>query len=161
MGLMLRVEALTRAAFAPFGDVIDADGVAPITINQGFAQKYKDLARVDVGHENGVVNINLFIAQPRPAPIVISLMERHPLGSQLFMPLQDRPWLVLVCDDPLEADTYRLFQASGLQGINYGRNVWHHPLLVHDLDSRFLVVDRAGPGNNLEEVFLPRAFHLP
>jgi ureidoglycolate lyase len=81
-------------------------------------------------------------------------MERHPLGSQLFFPLQDRPWLVLVCSDPLVTATYRAFEASGRQGVNYARNVWHHPLLVLTDEERFLVVDRKGEGNNLEEVWL-------
>ena len=90
----------------------------------------------------------------------IALMERHPLGSQMFVPLQQRPWLVLVCADPRDPASYRAFRASGVQGVNYARNVWHHPLLVLDRDSRFLVVDRAGPGNNLEEFDLDAARHL-
>jgi ureidoglycolate lyase len=84
-------------------------------------------------------------------------MERHPLGTQLFYPLQDRPWLVLVCTDPTDAATYRAFSASGRQGVSYARNTWHHPLLVLDPDSRFFIVDRKGPGANLEEVFLDKA----
>ena len=93
-------------------------------------------------------------------PIDIALMERHPLGSQLFAPMQDRPWLVVVCGDPRDASTYRAFRATGRQGVNYARNVWHHPLLVLDANSLFLVVDRAGPGNNLEEVELDAAERL-
>ena len=81
-------------------------------------------------------------------------MERHPLGSQAFLPLQDRPWLVLVAEDVADVASYRAFTATGLQGVNYARNVWHHPLLVLDADSRFLIIDRKGPGNNLEEVWL-------
>jgi ureidoglycolate lyase len=88
---------------------------------------------------------------------VITIMERHPDGSQLFCPLQDRAWLVVVCRDPHDPSTYRAFVASGRQGVNYARGVWHHPLLVLDRDSRFLVVDRAGPGANLEEAHLAPA----
>ena len=87
-------------------------------------------------------------------PIAISLMERHPLGSQLFFPLQDLPWLVLAAGDVHDASSFRAFTVSGRQGVNYARNVWHHPLLVLDAASRFLIVDRKGPGNNLEEVWL-------
>ena len=151
----MQVETLTRENFAAFGDVIDVSGVAPITINQGYAQKYMGQAHIDVGLQEGSINISLFMAQPRPTPIAIALMERHPLGSQMFMPLQNRPWLVLVCAAPNDAKSYRLFRATGQQGVNYARNVWHHPLLVHDVDSRFLIVVRAGPGDNLEEVWLP------
>lgn len=151
----LTPKPLTRESFKPYGDVIDAHGVAARTINQGFAQRFNDLATVDVAREEGSTNISLFTANPRPQPIAVKLMERHPLGSQAFVPLQDRPWLVLVCDDPLDVSTYHLFSATGLQGVNYARNVWHHPLLVFDAASRFLIVDRKGPGNNLEEVWLP------
>ena len=149
---------LTRDAFLPFGDVIDSETANPIVINQGFAQRFNDLARIDVEAGGGAVNVSLFRGQPRPRPIAIRLMERHPLGSQLFMPLQDRPWLVLVAADVHDQGSYRAFAASGQQGVNYGRNVWHHPLLVFDADSRFLVVDRKGPGNNLEEVWFAPEF---
>ncbi len=154
----LKPQALTRDVFAPFGEVIEMQGHPSIAINQGFALRFNDLAGVDVAMEGGATNISLFLRQPRPVPIEIKLMERHPLGSQTFIPLQDRPWLVLVCEDVHDLDSYRAFAASGMQGINYGRNVWHHPLLVHDADSRFLIVDRKGPGNNLDEVWLDKEF---
>jgi ureidoglycolate lyase len=156
--MMLRPEPLTRAAFAPFGEVIEMEGHSASIINQGFAQRFNDLAGVDVAMEGGAPNISLFLGQPRPTPIAIALMERHPLGSQAFIPLQDRPWLVLVCGDVHDFASYRAFTASGRQGVNYGRNVWHHPLLVHDAGSRFLIVDHKGPGNNLEEVWFAEAF---
>lgn len=151
---MLNLEPLSKQSFAPFGDVVEAEGSAPIAINQGFALRFNDLCRVDVSSEGGETNVSLFLGQPRPIPIDIRVMERHPLGSQLFYPLQDRPWLILVCADPRDAASYRAFRASGRQGVNYARNVWHHPLLVLDPDSRFLIADRKGPGNNLEEVWL-------
>ncbi len=151
---ILKPAPLTQAAFAAFGDVIEMAGHDPITINQGYAQRFNDLAGVDVSMEGGTTNVSLFLGQPRQRPIAITLMERHPLGSQAFIPLQDRPWLVLVCTDVHDASSYRAFLASGRQGVNYARNVWHHPLLVNDADSRFLIVDRKGPGRNLEEVWL-------
>jgi ureidoglycolate lyase len=151
---------LTPAAFAPYGDVIDASRTAPRTINQGFAQRYNDLCKVDVASGEGRVNVSLFTVEPRPQPIAIALMERHPLGTQAFIPMQDQPWLVLVCDDPLDLSTYHLFSASGRQGVNYGRSVWHHPLLVFDSGSHFLIVDRKGPGENLDEVWLPKDWRV-
>jgi ureidoglycolate lyase len=144
---------LTKQGFAPFGDVVEADGARHFPINQGFAERFDDLARVDVAAEGGAVNVSVVVEKPRPQPIALKLMERHPLGSQIFLPLQDQPWLVVVCPDPGDFGSFRAFRASGRQGINYARNVWHHPLLVLDADSRFLVVDRKGPGNNLEEVW--------
>ena len=156
----MKIEPLTRAGFKPFGEVIEMDGAEIITINQNFAQRFNDLAHIDVGNEGGSVNISLAAAIPRPQPILIKMMERHPLGSQIFYPLEDTPWLVLVCADPMDATSYRAFQATGQQGINYARNAWHHPLLVLK-PSRFFVVDRKGPGNNLEEVMLQSPFSLP
>jgi ureidoglycolate lyase len=152
--MKLKVEKLTKAAFAPFGEVVEGEGAREIAINQGYAVRRNGLATIDVAHHGGETNISLFVAQPRPAPIAIEVMERHPDGSQLFYPLQDRDWLVVVCDDPHQPASYRAFLASGRQGVNYARNTWHHPLLVCDADSRFIVADRAGPGANLEEVFL-------
>jgi ureidoglycolate lyase len=149
---LLRPQPLTKEAFAPFGDVIESVDVAALNINQGFAERFNNLASVDVTAEDGSTNVSLFTAQPRPQPIVIDLMERHPLGSQLFYPLQDEPWMVLVCRDPQDSESYSAFMAHGRQGVNYKRNVWHFPLLVFGADSRFLVVDRIGPGKNLVEV---------
>ncbi len=151
---MIKIEPLTKHAFADFGEVVETPGAAPIAINQGFAERVNGLARIDVASEGGIVNIALFEAKARPVPIAVALMERHPLGSQLFYPLQDKAWLVLVCADPRDAASYRAFRASGRQGVNYARNVWHHPLLVESDGERFIVVDRAGPGNNLDEVWL-------
>lgn len=157
---MLKPEPLTKAAFAPFGDVVEIEGGKPIQINQSFARRFNNLATIDVSSEGGVTNISLFTANPRPQPIVIKLMERHPLGTQMFYPLQDKPWLVLVCRDPNDPSSFRTFSATGRQGVNYYRNIWHFPVLVFDAESRFLVVDRLGPGNNLEEVMLEKPLSL-
>jgi ureidoglycolate lyase len=148
---VIAIEPLTKAAFAPFGDVVEAAGAERIRINQGFAERADGLARIDVATDGGSVNVSLFGAKARPRPIAVKLMERHPLGSQLFYPLQDAAWLVLVCAEPRDPRSYRAFAATGRQGVNYARNVWHHPLLVTADDHAFIVVDRAGPGDNLEE----------
>jgi ureidoglycolate lyase len=150
--LTLPIAPLTKAAFAPFGEVIETRDAKPKLINDGFAQRFDDLAKIDVTAEGGAISISLFSGSLRPNPILIKLMERHPLGSQLFMPLNEKPWLVLVCADPRVPASYRAFSASGEQGVNYARNIWHHPLLVLTDASPFLVVDRTGPGDNLEEV---------
>lgn len=156
----LVAKPLSAATFKPFGDVIETTGVTPKTINQGFAQRYNDLCAVDVSSGGGAVNVSLFTAKPRPAPVAIKLMERHPLGSQAFIPMQERAWHVLVCDDPRDLASYHLFAATGRQGVNYASNVWHHPLLVFEGDSHFLIVDRKGPGDNLEEVWLPEDWRV-
>jgi ureidoglycolate lyase len=155
--LTLPIAPLTKAAFAPFGEVIETKDAKPKLINDGFAQRFDGLARIDVAAEGGAVNISLFSGSLRPSPILIKVMERHPLGSQLFMPLNEMPWLVVVCNDPRVPASYRAFAATGQQGVNYARNTWHHPLLVLTDASPFLVVDRGGPGDNLEEVRLAEA----
>ena len=148
------IEPLTKAAFAAFGEVVEMEGANAFSINEGFAERCNGLASVDVSAESGSTNIGLVVAKPRSFPIAVTLMERHPAGSQIFFPLQERPWLVLVCADPREGASYRAFSATGRQGVNYAKNIWHHTLIVLDRDSRFLIVDRGGPGKNLEEFLL-------
>ena len=148
----MKIEILTRDAFRDFGDVIETRDAKHFSINQGYAERFDELAvaATDAGSE---VKISIFEAKARPQPIVIDMMERHPLGSQAFYPLQNEDWLVVVCHDPHDANSFRCFRASGQQGVNYGRNKWHFPLLVF-APSRFIIVDRKGGGNNLEEVML-------
>lgn len=154
--MKLKVEPLTREAFARYGEVIEAGAGERRIINEGYAVRHHDLARVDVTADGGNPLVNIFEATPRPLPIVIAMMERHPLGTQAFHPLDDRDWLLVVAapDEPLAPSTLRAFRATGRQGVNYGRNVWHHPLLV-TAPQRFIVVDRGGPGDNLVEQHLP------
>lgn len=149
--IVLKPEPLTKEAFAPFGEVIELEGAHHYGINQGFAERFHKLAEADTAAEGGSAIISIFVAEPRPAPIAIELMERHPISSQAFYPLQDRDWLVVVAEGAQAPDTPRAFRATGRQGVNYARNVWHYPLLVFDPGSRFLIVDRKGPGKNLEE----------
>lgn len=152
--MILKPQPLTKAAFAPFGNVVEREGARHFPINQSFAERFADLANIDVAAEGGEPTIGIVVAEPRPRPIAIKLMERHPLGSQIFYPLQDQEWLVVVCSEVEDATSYRAFLATGHQGVNYARNTWHHPLLVSESGS-FIVVDRKGPGNNLEEYQLP------
>ncbi|CDM22718.1 Ureidoglycolate hydrolase [Castellaniella defragrans 65Phen] len=150
----LTIEPLTRAAFAPFGDVIQADdSVRHFTINEGNTERYHDLARIDPG-EDGRAIVSIFRGLPRALPFTVTMMERHPKASQAFIPLSGRPYLVVVADPasrPTVADL-RVFLCRGDQGVNYARGVWHHPLLGLDAVSDFLIIDRAGPGENCDVV---------
>ena len=150
---VIRPEPLTREAFAPFGEVIEAEGRERVTINQGFAERFDDLARIDTLSEGGATAISIARGTPQAAPIVLKLVERHPLGSQIFYPLQDKDWLIVVAMDQERPSprALRAFRATGRQGINFARNVWHHPLLMPAPMSEFLIIDRKGPGNNLED----------
>ncbi|BCZ77599.1 ureidoglycolate lyase [Paraburkholderia terrae] len=148
----LAIEPLTREAFAPFGDVIELEGAKQIPINLGTTIRYHDLAKVDVTDEGGRTLVNLFRGQARALPFEITMMERHPLGSQAFIPLNDKPYLVVVAPaGELDESKIRAFVTSGWQGVNYAKGVWHHPLLALGEVSDFIVVDRGGDGHNLNE----------
>ncbi|MGI9464143.1 MAG: ureidoglycolate lyase, partial [Aestuariivirgaceae bacterium] len=120
---VLKPEPLSREAFAPFGDVIETAGAEHYPINQGTTERFHDLARVNISIEGGKPLISIFRSQPRPQPIALELMERHPLGSQAFYPLQDRDWLLVVsvAKQPCDPDGLRAFRATGTQGVNYAR----------------------------------------
>lgn len=156
MAFVLDPRPLTREAFAPFGEVIATEGAHSYPINEGTTTRFHDLADVDVATEGGRPLISIFRATARPRPIRLWLMERHPLGSQAFYPLSDHDWLVVVAagDDALASENLVCFTASGRQGVNYRRGVWHHPLLVLEPAQDFLIVDRGGPGENLQEQHL-------
>lgn len=147
---MIRAQPLTAAAFAPFGDVIEA-GDAPVMINNGTTERHHDLAQVDLLGEGAHTLINIFRGQPFVPPVEISMMERHPLGSQAFMPLSDRPYLVVVALDEGGVPAAPTAFLAEKKGVNYHANVWHHPLISLEAVSDFLVVDRGGEGVNLEE----------
>ena len=146
-------EPLTTEAFAPFGEVIEAsDRVRQVAINYGFTTRFDDLARLDVTDDAGHAIVSIFRARPLDPPI-LKVFERHPLGSQAFMPLQGRPFLVAVAPrGDFAPAAVRLFRAEAHQGVNYAKGVWHHFLLPLEMESDFLVIDRAGPGENLDEV---------
>jgi ureidoglycolate lyase len=147
-------EPLTADAFAPFGEVIEASGRADhLAINYGATTRFNDLADVEVGADGRAI-VSIFRSRPLD-PVILKVFERHPLGSQAFMPLQGRPYLVAVAPrGDFDPAAVRVFRAAPGQGVNYARGVWHHYLLALEAESDFLVVDREGPGENLDEVFL-------
>jgi ureidoglycolate lyase len=145
-------QALTAEAFAPFGDVVSADGDFEL-INDGTTRQFADLAAIDVAAEHGPPRISIYRATPYPLPLTIRMLERHPLSSQLFMPLAGQPFLVVVAkagEDP-DAAAVRAFATNGRQGVNYRRGTWHHPLIAIGDAGEFLVIDRAGEGRNCDE----------
>lgn len=156
-----KIQPLTKEAFAPFGDVIEASGDADFMINDGAAGRYHALCKVDAEFKGGTPAISIFRAK-RPAwPVRLTLLERHPLGSQAFMPLSNHEWLAVVADpvDKPTVDNIHIFRATGNQGVQYARGTWHHPLVILEPIQNFLVVDRCvfgdGDTNNLEECALP------
>ena len=160
----ITLEPLTAAAFKPYGDVIASADRDYFMINNGSTRRYHQLADVDTDTEGGRTIISIFQATPLTYPLTVSMMERHPLGSQAFMPLFGHPYLILVAaptgdleQNRLDSQTIRGFISDGRQGVNYHKGVWHHPILALTDQDQFLVVDRSGPGNNCEEVHFSAA----
>ena len=143
----IRTEPLTAEAFAPFGDVLAATGDFRL-INAGLCRRHHDRATLDFGPE-GRAGISIFNAVPRALPYEFDLIERHPEGSQAFLPMHALPFLVIVATDP--AATPRAFVTDGAQGINLHRGTWHGVLTPLHAPGLFAVVDRIGATPNLEE----------
>lgn len=146
------IEPLTAAAFASFGQVIGTDGAQHYPINNGMTERYHDLARVELGGVHPRPLISIFRGQPYALPLALKLVERHPLGSQAFYPLSASPWLVITAEDEAGHPVrLRAFRPAPGQGVNLAMNTWHGVLTPLETASDFLVVDRGGEGNNLEE----------
>lgn len=138
---------VTAEAFAPFGDVLDATGEHRL-INAGLCRRHHDRARLDFGPD-ARAGISVFLAEPRALPYTFDLIERHPKGSQAFLPMTEHPFLILVADGPQA--TPRAFLTNGAQGINLHRGTWHGVLTPLSAPGLFAVVDRIGTTPNLEE----------
>ena len=151
---MITARPLTAHAFAPFGDVLDTAGDPDRLINAGLCGRYHDRARLDFG--DGRAGISLFNAQPRSLPYTCDLLERHPEGSQAFIPMTQHPFLVIVApDDDGKPGAPLAFVTAPGQGINLHRGTWHGVLTPLHAPGLFAVIDRIGPGANLEEVRVP------
>jgi ureidoglycolate lyase len=148
--LTIKPQPLTREAFAPFGDVIQIEGSDQFEINSGYTTRVHDLIDIQLGGENARAQFSFFLGRPRP--LEIKMLEKHPLGSQAFYPIEDKRWLVVVASAP-EPELICAFWATGKQGVNYHRNVWHHPLLVIE-PQQFVIIDRGGDGHNCDEIEL-------
>ena len=147
-------QPLTTEAFAPFGDVLDCAGAPDKMINQGLCGRFHDRAELDFGVD-GRAGISIFQAQPRAFPYTLEMVERHPEGSQAFIPMSLDPFLVIVAPDKNGTPgTPLAFLTSPGQGINFHRNVWHGVLTPLHAPGLFAVVDRIGDTPNLEEFWL-------
>jgi ureidoglycolate lyase len=142
----IRVQPLTADAFAPFGDVLDATGDFRL-INAGLCQRFHDRALIDIA--DGRAGISIFNAEPRSLPYTFDLIERHPLGSQAFIPMTPQPFLVVVAANVETAPL--AFVTTGTQAINLHRGTWHGVLTPLYTPGLFAVVDRIGEGVNLQE----------
>ena len=148
---MIRIQPLTVEAFAPYGEVLDTAGAPDKLINQGLCGRYHDRATLDFTQE-GSAGISLFKAELRALPYTLDMMERHPLGSQAFLPMSMDAFLVIVApDDAGKPGTPRAFRTAEGQGINFHRNSWHGVLTPLAGPGLFAVIDRIGGEENLQE----------
>ena len=144
---------LSAEAFAPFGQVIEQEGAHNFPINAGKCVRFHDLANIETTGEKARPMISLLRGEPYPLPLELNMVERHPLGSQAFMPLSEDPFLVVVApDENGRPGRPRAFITRPGQGVNYIRNVWHGVLTPLGRPGAFTIVDRVGgTGVNLEE----------
>ena len=143
-------QPINKSNFSEFGDVIITNDIKPVKINNGYAQRFDGIANLDTKEENGETTISIFSALKRNFPMKIDMMEKHPLGSQAFIPMKETTFLVLVApkgDKPIIEKIQSFIVPPGV-GVNYKAGTWHFPLISTE-DMNFLVVDRKGSGNNL------------
>jgi len=141
---------ITRKNFFAYGDLIYSDNIKPININDGYAKRFDNLANINTSRDEGKTIVSIFSAIKRTFPMKIDMMEKHPLGSQAFIPMKETTFIVFVAppDDKPEISKIESFIISPGMGINYKPGIWHFPLISTE-NMNFLVIDRQGNGKNL------------
>ena len=141
---------ISRSNFSAYGDLISADDINPMDINAGYAKRFDNLANVDTSNDGGKTVVSIFSALKRTFPMKIDMMEKHPLGSQAFIPMKETTFLSFVAPlgESPEINKIQSFIIPPKTGINYKPGIWHFPLISTE-DTNFLVIDRKGSGENL------------
>ena len=150
MKIVVKPKPITKENFSKFGDMITTDDIKPIEINEGYAKRFDGIANLNTSKDNGETTISIFSALRRSFPMKIDMMEKHPLGSQAFIPMKQTTFLVLVAPKGSKPDLNKIeaFVIPPEIGVNYNPGTWHFPLIATE-DMNFLVVDRKGSGDNL------------
>ena len=148
--LIVKPKLITKQNFKKFGDMITTADIKPIEINNGYARRYDGIANLNTSSDNGETTISIFSALKRNFPMKIDMMEKHPLGSQAFIPMKETTFLVFVApkEEKLDLNKIEAFIVPPGIGVNYKPGTWHFPLISTE-DMNFLVVDRKGSGDNL------------
>ena len=157
----LAVIPLTREAFAPYGDVVESEDRDSYLINNGMAERFHALARVETGGDGAYPVISLVKSRKFELPRKVDHVEYHPFGSQAFLPIDQTPFVVVVAKagEAPTTDQLQAFVTNGRQGINYHAGTWHHVLLTPYAAMDFICVDRAGEGNNCIDHFFDENQH--
>ena len=150
MKKIIKPIGITRENFSAYGDLISSDYIKPIDINAGYAKRFNDLAKINTSKDKGETIVSIFSALKRSFPMKIDMMEKHPLGSQAFVPMKETIFLSFVAPpgDAPEINKIQSFIIPPKMGINYKPGIWHFPLISTE-DTNFLVIDRKGSGENL------------
>ena len=147
---LIKAKKITKKNFSKFGQLIDTSKKNPININDGYAKRFDDLINIDTSKKKGKAIVSIFKAKKRSFPMKINMMEKHPLGSQAFIPMKETTFLVFVAPEGNKPDLNKVesFIVPPGIGVNYNPGTWHFPLISTE-DMNFLVVDRKGSGDNL------------
>ena len=147
---LIKPVPITKDNFSQFGDMISTSEIKPIEINNGYAKRYDGIANLNTSKDNGETTISIFSALKRNFPMKIDMMEKHPLGSQAFIPMKETTFLAFVAPNGEKPDLNKIeaFVVPPGIGINYKPGTWHFPLISTE-DMNFLVIDRKGSGDNL------------
>ena len=150
MEKIIKPVKINRSNFNSYGDLISTDGVNPIDINAGYAKRFDNLADLNTVGDDGKTIVSIFSALKRTFPMQIDMMEKHPLGSQAFIPMKETTFLCFVAPPGESPDINKIqsFIVPPKNGINYKPGIWHFPLISTE-DTNFLVIDRKGKGENL------------
>jgi len=150
METIIKPIEITRKNFAAYGDLISSDNIKPININAGYAKRFDNLANINTSKDGGKTIVSIFSALKRTFPMKIDMMEKHPLGSQAFIPMKETTFLCFVAPpgESPEIDKIQSFIIPPKTGINYKPGIWHFPLISTE-DTDFLVIDRKGNSENL------------
>ena len=145
MEIIIKPTEITRENFALYGDLISSDAIKPMDINEGYAKRFDNLAKINTSKDKGETVLSIFSALKRSFPMRIDMMEKHPLGSQAFVPMKETIFLSFVAPpgDAPEINKIRSFIIPPKMGINYKPGIWHFPLISTE-DTDFLVIDRKG-----------------
>ena len=148
--LIIKPKTINKENFKKFGDMITTNDIKPLEINDGYAKRYDGIANLDAKKDNGESTISIFSALKRSFPLKVDTMEKHPLGSQAFIPMKETTFLAFVAPEGTKPDLDKVeaFIIPKGVGVNYNAGIWHFPLIATE-DMDFLVVDRKGEGDNL------------
>ena len=150
MKIIIKPKKITRKNFQKFGDLISVKKKKSININDGYAKRFDNLCRINTSSKKGKTIMSIFSTKKRKFPMNIKMMEKHPLGSQAFVPMNETTFLVFVAPKGKRPNTKKIesFIVPKQTGINYKPGIWHFPL-ISSKNMNFLVIDRKGIGNNL------------